>query len=193
MWCDNCLLLFPLRVGAIAWAVLIFAYSLGGGIFLLRTGQYLFFFFPEWQIYGGIAMGVATLAALCMLALSNRSYIWSRVIKFLWPFVIVICAIRAIIMIVRLQQGKSKIQWECDNGGQLWPGDPAAAAQTTVTTIPSAFCASGFASLNAAFIGSLMIDLVCQLYMYFLMWRFSKRLEHYRGMKGPMNGGFYNA
>jgi len=193
MWCDNCFLVFPLRAGAIGWGVLIFVYSLAGGIFLLREGQYIYFLFPEWQIYGGISLGVAVCSALSMLALSNRSYIWTRVCKFLWPFVIVICAVRATIMIVRLQQGKSKIQWECDNGGQLWPQSPAAVSSSTINSMPSGFCASGFASLNAAFIGGLMIDLVCQMYMYFLMWRFSKRLEHYRGMKGPFTGGLYNA
>jgi len=192
MWCDNCLLVLPLRAGAIAWGVLIFAYSLAGGIFLLRVGQYLFFFFPEWQIYGGIGLGVAVAAALSMIALSNRSYIWSRVCSFVWPFIIVICAVRAIIMIVQLQRGKDKIKWECDNGGQLWTDQPTA-AKNTVNRIPSHFCASGFSSLNAAFIGSLMIDLVCQMYMYFLMWRFQKRLEHYRGLKGPAYGGYYNA
>jgi len=35
----------------------------------------------------------------------QRSYIWTRVVKFVWPFVIVISAIRAIIMIVQLQRG----------------------------------------------------------------------------------------
>lgn len=137
-------------------------------------------------------MGVAVAAAISALALSNRSYIWTKVTTFLWPFVIVICAIRAIIMIVRLQQGKDNIQWECNNGGQLWTTNPQVAATNTVA-LPSGFCASGFSSLNAAFIGSLLIDLVFQLYMFFLMWRFSKRLEHYRGMKGPFSGGYYNA
>jgi len=28
-----------------------------------------------------------------------------------------------------------------------------------------------------------------QLYMFFLVWRFSKRLEHYSSMKGPYYGG----
>jgi len=191
MWCDNCLLVLPLRAGAIAWSSIIFIYSLIGSIFLLRYGQYLFFLYPEWQIYGGIGMGVAVAAAISAIALSNRSYIWTRVCTFIWPFVIVICAVRAIIMIVRLQQGKDKIQWECDNGGSLWTDNPQVAAANTVT-FPSGFCTAGFSSLNGAFIGSLMIDLVFQMYMFFLMWRFSKRLEHYRGMKGPFYGGYYN-
>ncbi|PPQ76489.1 hypothetical protein CVT24_011074 [Panaeolus cyanescens] len=192
MWCDNCLLVLPLRAGAIAWAVLIAAYSLAGGLFLLIKGQYLFFFFPEWQIYGGIGLGVTAAAVISMFALSNRSYIWIRVVKFLWPFLIVICAVRAIIMIVQLQRGKEKIMWECNNGGQLWT-DSAAAGITNNGTLPSGFCAMGFSSLNIAFIVSLLVDLVFQAYMYFLTWRFSKRLEHYSNMNGPFYGGYYKA
>jgi len=192
MWCDNCLLVLPLRAGAIAWAVAIAAYSIAGGVFLLVVGQYFFFIFPEWQIYGGIGVGVGVVAVLTMFALSNRSYIWIRVVKFLWPFIIVICAIRAIIMIVQLQRGKDKIQWECANGGQLWT-ESVAAGYSNSTSFPSGFCATGFSSLNFAFIAGLCIDLIFQLYMFFLTWRFSKRLEHYSTMKGPFYGGYYNA
>ncbi|KXN88904.1 hypothetical protein AN958_06774, partial [Leucoagaricus sp. SymC.cos] len=186
--CDNCLLLLPLRAGAIAWAVVIAAYSIAGGVFLLMRGQFFFFVYPEWQIYGGIGVGVAVAAVLTIFALSNRSYIWIRVVKFLWPFIIVICAVRVIIMIIQLQRGKDKIQWECDNGGQLWT-DSVAAGIDGSSSIPSGFCASGFSSLNTAFIAGLCIDLVFQFYMYFLTWRFSKRLEHYHSMKGPFYGG----
>ncbi|KAJ6623121.1 hypothetical protein B0H10DRAFT_2213808 [Mycena sp. CBHHK59/15] len=173
MWCDNCLLVLPLRAGAIAWAVAIAVYSLAGGIFLLVYGQYLFFVFPEWQIYGGIGLGVMALAVIEILALSTRSYVFTRVAKFAWPFIIVICAVRAILMIVELNRGKDKIQWECDNGGDLWP--------------------LGFSSVNTAFIISLLVDLGFQLYMFFLTWRFCARLEHYSGMKGPFGNGYYNA
>ncbi|KAF8963867.1 hypothetical protein BDZ97DRAFT_956205 [Flammula alnicola] len=192
MWCDNCLLLLPLRGGAIAWALLIATYSLAGGIFLLIRGQYIFFVYPEWQIYGGIGLGVAAAAIISMFALSNRSYIWIRVAKFLWPFIIVISAVRAIIMIVELQRGQDNILWECNNGGQLWTAS-AAAGISNPGTIPAAFCSYGFSSLNTAFILSLLVDLVCQIYMFFLVWRFSKRLEHYSNMKGPFHGGYYNA
>lgn len=175
-----------------AWGVVMFIYSLAGGIILLRYGQYLYFLFPEWQIYGGIAIGVAVVAALTTIALSNRSYLWIRVCKFIWPFVIVICAIRAIIMIVTLAQGKSNIEWECNNGGQLWIGSVAAGYDNSAA-LPGGFCSCGFDSLYAAFVGSLIVDLAFQLYMFFLTWRYSKRLEHYRGMKGPFYGGYYNA
>jgi hypothetical protein len=193
MWCDNCLLLLPLRAGAIAWASIIFVYSLAGGILLLRDGQFIYFVYPEWQIYGGISLGIGIAAALSAVALSNQSYLWTRVCKVIWIVVIIISAIRAIVMIVELQRGKDNIQWECDNGGQLWA--PQTTTDTTVSTIPSGFCAAGFSSLYAAFVGSLLIDLVfqfSQMYMWFLVWRFSKRLEHYKGLKGPFGGGFYN-
>ncbi|KAK0481788.1 hypothetical protein IW261DRAFT_1472469 [Armillaria novae-zelandiae] len=164
----------------------------------------MFFTYPEWYgartglqlrrsllrryIYGGIGLGVAAVAIINMFALSNRSYIWTRVCKFLWPFIIVISAVRAILMIVELERGKDKIQWECDNGGQLWTAS-AAAGYSTSTSFPSTFCSSGFSSLYTAFIISLLADLGCQMYMFFLNWRFSKRLEHYSNMKGPFHGG----
>ncbi|TFK56498.1 hypothetical protein OE88DRAFT_1729987 [Heliocybe sulcata] len=191
MWCDNCLLVLPLRGGAIAWSVFIAVYSIAGGLFLLLDGQYLFFEYPEWQIYGGIGIGVTAVAVISILALSNRSYIWTRVVKFLWPFIIVICAIRAILMIVELNRGKDKIQWECANGGQVWTDNAEYASSTA--SFPAAFCTSGFTSLNYAFIFGLLIDLACQMYMFFMVWRFEKRLEHYSGMQGPFYGGYYKA
>lgn len=187
------MLLLPLRGGAIAWAVVIALYSIAGGVLLFRYGEYLFFTYPEWQIYGGIAMGVAATAVINIFCLSNRSYIWTRVCKFLWPFIVVISAIRAIIMIVQLQRGKDNIAWECANGGQLWTATPAAAGDGSTPSLPTGFCASGFSSINAAFIVSLGVDLGFQIYMLFLNWRFSKRLEHYQNLKGPFHGGYYNA
>jgi len=192
MWCDNCLLLLPLRAGAIAWGLVIFIYSVAGGIFLLKWGQFLFFVYPEWQIYGGISLGVGSAAAINMLALSNRSYIWTRVCKFIWPFIIVLSGIRAIIMIVELQRGKDNIAWECSHGGVLWTAS-AAAGYDNGSAFPSGFCTTGFSSLNTAFIIGLLADLGFQIYMLFLNWRFSKRLEHYNSMKGPYYGGYYNA
>ncbi|KAL1669093.1 hypothetical protein GGF50DRAFT_45075 [Schizophyllum commune] len=184
--CDNCLLLFPLRAGSMAWALFVAAYSLAGSLFLLIYGQYLFFVYPEWFVYGGIGMAVTAIALINTIALSNRSYVWTRVCKFLWPFLIVICGVRAVLMIVQLQRGKDKITWECENGGMLWDDD----YETTVS-MPSGFCTTGFSSINVAFIISLLVDLGCQMYMFFLTWRFQKRLEHYREMKGPYMGGKY--
>jgi len=173
-----------------AWAVVIFLYSLAGSIFLLIEGQYFFFFFPEWYIYGGIGMAVAVLAALTGIALSNRSYLWIRVCKFLWPFVIVICAVRAILMIVQLQRGKDKIIWECNHGGQVWSSNAEYAAKTS---FPVGFCSAGFSSLNAAFIISLLVDIAFQLYMFFLTWRNQRRMEHYNLVKSTSIPTYYDS
>ncbi|KAF8273021.1 hypothetical protein EI94DRAFT_1677420 [Lactarius quietus] len=183
MWCDNCLLIFPLRTGAMAWAALIFLYSAIGGILLFRDGPFLFFTYPEWQIYGGISLAVAGVAALTAIALANKSYIWTRACTVLWPFMIVISAIRAIIMIVELQNGKEKIEWECANGGQLWT--TSATAGYATGDIPPAFCTTGFSSLYTVFVVCLLADIVCQIYMLVLTWRYPKRLEHYSSLRLP--------
>jgi len=191
MWCDNCLLVLPLRGGAIAWGVVIAIYSIAGSIFLLRDGQFLYFVYPEWFIYGGVGMGVAAIAIINILSLANRSYIWSRVCNFLWPFVIVLCGVRAIFMIWELNRGQSNIIWECQNGGQLW-GSSAAAGYGNTSSFPDALCAPGFQSLYTAFIISLLVDIAFQMYMFFLNWRFTKHLEQYSKMNGPFMGGYYN-
>jgi len=190
MWCDNCLLLLPLRAGAIAWGSIIVLYSIIGSIFLFKWGAFLFFVYPEWFIYGGIGMAVAAVALINIIALSNRSYVWTRVCTFLWPFIVCISAIRDIIMIVQLYRGQSDIEWECANGGQLW-GSTAEAGDPSTTTAPSALCGPGWHAIFIVFIVSLLIDLVFQIYMLFLNWRFQKRLEHYNSMKGPQYGGYY--
>jgi len=192
MWCDNCLLLLPLRAGAIAWAAIIVIYSTAGGVFLFKYGEFLFLTYPEWEIYGGIALLVAFMALVNAFALSNRSYIWTRVCKFSWPFIVVISAIRAIVMIVQLYRYQWDIVWECENGGLLW-GSVAETGDPATTTMPSSICAPGWQSLFTIFIVALGVDLVFQIYMLFLNWRFSKRLEHYNNMKGPFDGGYYNA
>ena len=51
------------------------------------------------------------------------------------------------------------------------------------------FCLPGRLALTAHL---LFFVTMYQLYMFFLMWRFQKRLEHYSGMKGPFYGGEYS-
>jgi len=133
---------------------------------------------------------VALVALINVFALSNRSYIWTRVCKFSWSFIVVISAIRAIVMIVELYRYRWKIVWECENGGQLWGSSPE---NPSTTTMPNELCTPGWQSLFTIFIVALLVDLAFQLYMLFLNWRFSKRLEHYNNMKGPFHGGYYNA
>lgn len=191
MWCDNCLLILPLRAGAMIWAGIIVLYSIAGSIFLLHWGQFLFFVYPEWFIYGGIGLGVAALAVVNVIALSNRSYLWTRVCKASWPFVFIISLIRCIFMVWELQRGKDKLAWECANNGQLWGATPLE-LETLTVTMPASLCIASFQSIFTAFTVSLIVDLIFQIYMLFLNWRYSKRLQHYSQFKGPMMGGYYN-
>lgn len=44
--------------------------------------------------------------------------------------------------------------------------------------MPGGMCSSGFHSLYIAFVLSLLVDWICQLYAYFLSWRYRARIEH---------------
>ena len=55
---------------------------------------------------------------------------------------------------------KSNIEWECANGGQIWT---SSSAYANGSSLPSGFCTTGFSSLNAAWIVSLLVDLVFQV------------------------------
>jgi len=178
-----------------AWAIIIALYSFAGGLFLLIRGQFLFFSAFEWYVYGGVGMAVSFIAVINTIALSNRSYIWTRVCKFVWPFLIVLSGVRAILMIVELKRGEDKIVWECQNGGQLWSSNATTISTTpdTSSSFPAGFCAAGFSSIYTVFVVCLLADLVFQIYMYFMTWRYQKRLEHYNSLKGPFAGGYYNA
>ena len=123
MWCDNCLLVFPLRGGAIgasptisvrgewklkqcrpipfsALAVFIAAYNLACSIFLFNYGLLLFSVFPEAQICrsrlakplirrelthrcgldGGIGMASMSICIIAVLAFSNNSFMFTRLV-----------------------------------------------------------------------------------------------------------------
>ncbi|KAG9125543.1 hypothetical protein FRC07_007195 [Ceratobasidium sp. 392] len=95
-------------------------------------------------------------------------------------------------MILQLNRGQDKIAWECENGGQVWGSNPEVSSVNTVA-MPNAICNTAFGSLFTAFIVGILIDLGLQLYMFFLNWRYCKRLEHYREFKGPDVRGFYAA
>jgi len=192
MWCDNCLLLFPLRTGAMAWAMIIFVYSAAGGILLFHWGQFIYFVHPEWQVYGAIGMFVAFTALINIFALSNGSITWTKVCRSIWPFNLVICGIRAVFMIVELQRGKPNLEWECVNGGQLWMPS-VTAGYDNGAAMPSTLCTSRFSSIYTALVISLLVDIGMQIYMLFLNWRFCKKLELYESMKESGDGYYYNA
>ncbi|CAD6900201.1 unnamed protein product [Tilletia controversa] len=183
MWCDNCLLVFPLRHGAIAWAVFVALYSLAGSIFLFKDGQFFFFNFPEYQVC--IGMGVMAVCVISIIGLSNNAYLWTRVCFFIWPIIILASAVRASLMIFQLNRQQGKIIWECNNGGQLW--GTSKETGTSSATMPSGVCSAGFHSLYIAFVFSLLIDIGCQLYAYFMTWRFMKRIEHYKQLSANEN------
>ncbi|GEM08351.1 hypothetical protein Rt10032_c05g2368 [Rhodotorula toruloides] len=186
MWCDNCLLVFPLRAGAMALATLIAVYSIAGGIILFMYGQFLWFTYPEAQVYGGISMAVGACSILLLLA-------WTSALQFLLPFLLFVSAVRAGIMIFRLDYYQSNVTWECNHGGTLWNVTIANSTNiptnTSDRTLPSSFCSSGFHSLYLAFAFALCIDVALQLYQYFLVWRFKAFLTQYYTYKQP-TGGF---
>lgn len=159
------------------WNVFIAAYNLAGSILLFQKGQFLFFNYPEYQIYGGIGMGVMAICLITTLGMANNSYMFARLCFFLWPILLVIVAVRAALMIFQLSRQQNKIVWECNNGGQLW--GTAGEQGTDSGTMPSGLCAAGFHSLYIAFVFSLAIDWALQVYAYFMCWRFKKRIEHY--------------
>jgi len=174
MWCDNCLLIFPLDGGAMAQAVIIAIYSFAGSLFLFLRGALFYFTYPEPQIYGGIGMGVVALCVISLVAISNRSYMWTRVVCYLSPFVVVIVAIRAGFMIFRLNYYQSNIIWECNHGGQQWY--PNQVTSATSISMPSGFCSSGFHNVYLAFAFALCIDGILQVYLYFMIWRYHAKL-----------------
>jgi len=179
-------------------------YNLAGSIFLFRDGEFFYFTYPEPQIYGGIGMVVATMCIILIVGFANNSYMWTRVLFFLWPAVLIIAAIRGAFMIFRLDYYQTDIIWECNHGGQLWTSAAANATATINTTanaasntmstdgtIPSSFCSSGFHSVYLAFTFALLVDYGLQLYLYFMTWRFKARIEYYALLASKENGLYF--
>jgi len=193
MWCDNCLLLFPLRGGTLVLSGFITIYSIVGGVLLFKYGQFVYFRYYEWDIFGAISMLVAFIALINAFALSNESVIFARVCSFFWPSALIICSIRGIFMIVELNRGKSKIQWECDHGGYLYGANSDQYVGGVIPHFPTGICRYGVSGLYSAVVISVIVDLGFQMYMAFLDSRFSKRLLKYTGFVGPDGSGYYNA
>ncbi|KAK4702366.1 hypothetical protein P7C70_g3855, partial [Phenoliferia sp. Uapishka_3] len=84
--------------------------------------------------------------------------------------------------------------WECNHGGQLYNATAAnetyySGNGTSTTTIPTGFCSSGFHSVYLAFAFALAIDLLIQIYAWFMTWRYKAFLEQqYFGLKGQAGG-----
>jgi len=185
MWCDNCCLLFPLRAGGMVLATIMAIYSIAGGIILFNYGAFLFFHYPEAQIYGGYAMAQGAIAIVIVFVLANRSFIFTRVLYRVYPVIGILGIVRGGIMAWELQYFKDRIVWECQNGGHKWidptapPPPPSNTPTTLPTTLPPAFCNQGVNNLVLVFTSCLVIDFLLMLYMCFLLWRFHTRLRHY--------------
>lgn len=69
----------------------------------------------------------------------------------------------------------------------MWPASAEDGYDTT--SMPAAICTAGFHNLYIAFVLCLLVDLVFQLYAYFLSWRFKARIEHtYRQVRNNDKG-----
>jgi hypothetical protein len=187
--CDNCLLLFPLRPGAMLLSFFMMLYSIIGGIILFLYGAFWYFTSYEPDIYAGISMIIGIVALLTFLAIWNESYMWVRLMFYVWPFIIVLTIIRAGMMIARLNAYQSNIIWECANGDVIY--NATAIADGTFAsgkTIPATLCPSSFSTLSLAITLAVVIDAVLQIYLYFLDWRFKALLEQYFAAKFVQNG-----
>ncbi|GAA5861255.1 hypothetical protein JCM3774_002243 [Rhodotorula dairenensis] len=196
MWCNNCLLIFPLRGGAMALAALIAAYSLAGAICLFLWGQFLWFSAYEYQVYGGISIAVMVTSLLLIAAFTNYSIIWTSALAFMLPFVTVISIVRAGLMVFRLDHFEENVVWECSHNRMLYnatiAADPVLLAAYDADKAPAAVCKYGFSTLYTAFAVALAIDCALQLYQFFLVWRFRAFLRQYwllRSAPAPLMSG----
>jgi len=180
MWCDNCLLLFPLRSGAMLLGILMAIYQAGGAVFLFLYGSFFFFHSMEQNIYGAYAAIQALISIVASIGFSMRSYITSSSLVCSYPFVVILGAVRAGVIAWSLVYYKANIVWECDNGGKQWV-DPSTVsttitATTTNSTLPTVICTTGVDNFSALFTLGLCIDFVLMCYLYFLIWRFRVKL-----------------
>jgi hypothetical protein len=106
VWCDNCLLLFPLRHGAMALAAFMAIYSLAGSVFLFRYGNSLFYLDLSYYAYGAIGMAVMVVCVLQLIGNSTRSFMLCRLSMFLWAPVLVASAVRGGFMAFELGRNK---------------------------------------------------------------------------------------
>ncbi|CAG8448543.1 6447_t:CDS:2 [Funneliformis mosseae] len=191
MWCDNCLLIFPLRAGAIALSLLMALYQIGGGIFLFLYGDFYFTIYPEASLYGGYAMAQGALAGMALIGFSSRSYVISRFLLFIYPLIILLGAVRAGVMTWELNHFKDRIEWECNNGGVKWadahnndPDFKPPPALKDNPRLPNGFCRVGVESVGTTFAFAFVIDFILMCYFCFLIWRFNVKLHHYPYQKG---------
>jgi len=193
MWCDNCLLIFPLRAGAMFLCVIMALYQIGGGIFLFKFGDFYFTNVPEASIYGGYAMAQGSLAVVALIGFSTRSYLFSRLLLVIYPLIILLGAVRAGIMTWGLKHYSERIEWTCNNGGIKWSDahnknnhfiPPPSLYDNP--RLPNGFCKAGIENISSVFTLFLVIDFIVMCYFYFLVWRFNVKLQHYPYQKNDI-------
>ncbi|KAJ3526777.1 hypothetical protein NMY22_g10032 [Coprinellus aureogranulatus] len=135
------------------------AYSIAGGIFLLVSGQY-FYFFPE-------CCGPHHAFPVKQILHLDQS--------------------GQVPMAIRVSSFGHSSDYH-DRPDPKQSEEAVAASESKSASMPGGFCATGFSNINMLLIIGLLVDIVCQIYMFFLAWRLSKRLEHYSQMQGPVYG-----
>jgi len=156
-------------------------------------GNFIYFRFKEWDLFGGLAMWIAFVCFLNLWALSNNSFSFTRVVGFFWKFTILLSAIRALAMILELNNNLVKIQYECDHGGYLYGATPDQYVAGKIPRFNVSVCSYGVGCFHTWTIICVIIDFICQIYMTFLNSRFKSQLEEYQAMIGPTKQGFYEA
>lgn len=193
MWCDNCLLFFPLRAGTVVLAILMALYQLTGGFLLFKFGAFFFFHPPVVMAYAGFAMIQGAVALLAAIAISNRSYLFSKLVLYIYPFILFLGAIRAGVLTWELRNWEYRIVGECQHDGHQWLADytnpdgtivSSTYAYNTTETIPIQTCNYGIHNFVVLFVAFIVIDFILMLYFNFLIWRFTVKLEHYPLQKG---------
>lgn len=112
-------------------------------------------------------MGQGALALLAVIALSSRSYVFSRFIFLLYPVIIVLGAVRAGVMVWSLNKYSDRIIWSCNNGGVSWVqaheeynGFKPPPALYDSPKLPNQFCTAGVKQISNVFALFLVVDFV---------------------------------
>jgi len=187
MWCDNCLLLFPLRAGAMILGAIMALFQIGGGIFLFLYGGFYFTLhrFHEAEIYGGYSMAQGAVALIGIIALSSRSYVLSRIVVVIYPIILLLGAIRAGIMVWSFNHYSWRLIWSCNNDGVKWTDEydneiyQSLSDKSSFVKLPERLCRYSVENICQALSILLVIDFILMCYFYFLMWRFRVKLDHY--------------
>jgi hypothetical protein len=133
---------------------------------LFQLGEFFFTLPREASIYGGYAMGQGALAVLAIIALSSRSYVFSRFIFVIYPVILLIGAIRAGVMVWSLNKYSDRILWSCNNGGVSWVQAheeeyfKAPPALYDSPRLPNQFCVAGVKQISNVFALFLVVDFV---------------------------------